>query len=288
MSRGGADARRRYRHLAGGPGRDPGGGLRRRGDVGLPLDVGAVPRSRAGLRASPRRRSSRPRCSPSARTPRARRRTRAPPATSRSPTPATTRTASRPSKGARSVPPPMSIPTATPATPRPGAGFTVAPDGTPVVDAGSATSRIPAAGVRLTESLSDQPRDPGRPRPGPCRGTGRRRRARRATPPSPTRPGLVERYSHDVSTWATAHSPGAFRRARARRRKHLQSHVDKLAEIGRHHEEPGDGADRRGEGGRKLELHRQARRRRLRHVAGTDHRVRRLEPDAANTTASTG
>ena len=35
-----------------------------------------------------------------------------------------------------------------------GAAYTVAPDGTPVVDAGSATSRIPAAGVRLTESLA--------------------------------------------------------------------------------------------------------------------------------------
>ena len=48
---GGGDAGGRDRHLAGGPGRDPGGGVRRRGDVGLPLDVGAVPRRRAGLRA---------------------------------------------------------------------------------------------------------------------------------------------------------------------------------------------------------------------------------------------
>ena len=49
--RGGADAGRRYRHLAGRPGRDPGGRLRRGGDVGLSLDVGAVPRRGAGLRA---------------------------------------------------------------------------------------------------------------------------------------------------------------------------------------------------------------------------------------------
>ena len=35
-----------------------------------------------------------------------------------------------------------------------GAAFTVTGDGTPVADAGSATSRIPAAGVRLSESLA--------------------------------------------------------------------------------------------------------------------------------------
>ena len=50
MQRGGVHAGRRDRHLAGGAGRDPGGRLRRRGDVGLSLDVGAVPRRRAGLR----------------------------------------------------------------------------------------------------------------------------------------------------------------------------------------------------------------------------------------------
>ena len=48
--RGRSDAERRDRHLAGGPGRHKGGGGRRRGDVGLSLDVGAVPRRRACLR----------------------------------------------------------------------------------------------------------------------------------------------------------------------------------------------------------------------------------------------
>ena len=47
---GGGDAGRRYRHLAGRPGRHKGGGVRRRGDVGLSLDVGAVPGRRARLR----------------------------------------------------------------------------------------------------------------------------------------------------------------------------------------------------------------------------------------------
>ena len=48
--RGGGHAGRRYRHLAGGAGRHPRGGLGCRGDVGLPVDVGAVPGGRAGLR----------------------------------------------------------------------------------------------------------------------------------------------------------------------------------------------------------------------------------------------
>ena len=48
---GGGDAGRRYRHLAGRPGRHTGGGVRRRGDVGLSLHVGAVPRRSIGLRA---------------------------------------------------------------------------------------------------------------------------------------------------------------------------------------------------------------------------------------------
>ena len=49
--RGGVDAGRRHRHLAGGAGRHSRGRGGRRGDVGLSLDVGAVPRRRARLRA---------------------------------------------------------------------------------------------------------------------------------------------------------------------------------------------------------------------------------------------
>ena len=50
MSGGRGDAGGRDRHLAGGPGRHPGGRLRRRGDVGISLDVGAVPGGGIGLR----------------------------------------------------------------------------------------------------------------------------------------------------------------------------------------------------------------------------------------------
>ena len=45
------DAGRRHRHLAGRAGGDTRRGVGRRGDVGLPLDVGAVPRRRARLRS---------------------------------------------------------------------------------------------------------------------------------------------------------------------------------------------------------------------------------------------
>ena len=64
-----------------------------------------------------------------------------------------------------------------------GAAMTVTGDGTVVADAGAATSRIPAAGVRLSESLATSHEHRARRRPGPCRGTGRRRPGRRATPP---------------------------------------------------------------------------------------------------------
>ena len=98
-----------------GPGRHKGGGGRCRGDVGIPVDVGAVPRRRAGLwivkshRAGHIGAGGRPgrrvvRCPTKGRR-----------AISRSPTPATTRTASQRWRAARSAARPMSIPTATPA-----------------------------------------------------------------------------------------------------------------------------------------------------------------------------
>ena len=114
-----ADARRRCRDLARGPGRGPGGRGRCRGDVGLPLDVGAVPRRGARLRALQRDRSRHlgARGGPGRGVVgRARGHHRQPLAREhehRHPH------ASRRSKGARSAPRPMSTPTATPATRRP-------------------------------------------------------------------------------------------------------------------------------------------------------------------------
>ena len=70
-----------------------------------------------------------------------------------------------------------------------GAGMTVTGDGTVVADAGAATSRIPAAGRADCPSPLRRATNSARPRRAASPGTGRRRRARRATPPSPTRPG---------------------------------------------------------------------------------------------------
>ena len=110
-----------------------------------------------------------------------------------------------------------------------GAAYTVAPDGTPVVDAGSATSRIPAAGVRLTESLATSHET----RAAEARTLSRHwsaeaGQARNAAVTDAT--ALVERYSHDVST-GEAHSRGVSESESAQAQE-LQNHVDKLAEIG--------------------------------------------------------
>ena len=110
-----------------------------------------------------------------------------------------------------------------------GAAFTVAPDGTPVVDAGSATSRIPAAGVRLSESLATSHET----RAAEARTLSRHwsaeaGQARNAAVTDAT--ALVERYSHDVST-GEAHSRGVSESESAQAQE-LQNHVDKLAEIG--------------------------------------------------------
>ena len=110
-----------------------------------------------------------------------------------------------------------------------GAGFTVTGDGTAVADAGMATSRIPAAGVRLSESLAASHEE----RAAGARGLSRHwsaeaGEARNAAVTDAT--AMIERYSHDVSTGA------AFARAvtesESRQAQELDSHVEKLAEIG--------------------------------------------------------
>ena len=224
----GADAGRRHRHLAGGAGRDQGRGLGRRGDVGLPLDVGAVPRRRARLRAVEGHGAGDLGAGGRARMPQARPRTRAPPATSASPTPATTPTASRPWKG-RQIRTSAHVDTEryTGYTPE-GAGITVTPDGTVVADAGAATSRIPAAGVRLSESLVTSHEQ----RAAEARGLSRHWSAeagvaRNAAVTDAT--GLIERYSHDVST-GEAFTRGVTE-SESSQAQTLQSHYEKLSET---------------------------------------------------------
>jgi len=109
-----------------------------------------------------------------------------------------------------------------------GAGFTVTPDGTAVADMGSATSRVPAAGVRLSESLAVS----HEARAAEARSMGRNwdvqaASARTAAATDATQ--LVERYSHDVST-GTAHSHGITESESAEVRE-LASHVEKMSEL---------------------------------------------------------
>ena len=110
-----------------------------------------------------------------------------------------------------------------------GAGFTVTGDGTAVTDAGGATSRIPAAGVRLSESLATSHET----RAAEARSLSRHwsaeaGMARNAAVTDAT--AMIERHSHDVST-GEAHARGVTESESAQAQE-LTSHVEKLSEIG--------------------------------------------------------
>ena len=110
-----------------------------------------------------------------------------------------------------------------------GAGFTVTGDGTAVADAGSATSRIPAAGVRLSESLATSHEE----RAADARSTARNWSAEAATARTAAAndaTAMVQRYTHDV-TAGTAHGRGVTE-SESSQAQELAGHIDKLAEIG--------------------------------------------------------
>ena len=109
-----------------------------------------------------------------------------------------------------------------------GAAFTVAGDGTPIADAGAATSRIPAAGVRLSESLATSHET----RAAEARTLSRHwsaeaGEARNAAVTDAT--ALVERYSHDVNT-GEAYARGVAESESAQVQA-LESHYDKMSET---------------------------------------------------------
>ena len=109
-----------------------------------------------------------------------------------------------------------------------GAGFTVAGDGTVIADAGAATSRIPAAGVRLSESLATSHEQ----RAAEARGLSRHwsaeaGMARNAAVTDAT--ALAQRYSHDVST-GEAYARGVTESESAQVQA-LESHYEKLSET---------------------------------------------------------
>ena len=110
-----------------------------------------------------------------------------------------------------------------------GAAMTVTGDGTVVADAGAATSRIPAAGVRLSESLATSHET----RAAEARTLSRHwsaeaGEARNAAVTDAT--AMIDRYSHDVST-GTAHARG-ITESESSQAQALESHHEKLAEIG--------------------------------------------------------
>ena len=110
-----------------------------------------------------------------------------------------------------------------------GAAMTVTGDGTVVADAGAATSRIPAAGVRLSESLATSHET----RAAEARTLSRHwsaeaGEARNAAVTDAT--AMIGRYSHDVST-GTAHARG-ITESESSQAQALESHHEKLAEIG--------------------------------------------------------
>ena len=110
-----------------------------------------------------------------------------------------------------------------------GAGFTVTGDGTAVVDAGSATSRIPAAGIRLSESLAASHEN----RASAAREQARHWSAEAATARTAAATdsaALVARFSRDVNT-GVAHSRGVTE-SETRTVQSLESHFEKLSEAG--------------------------------------------------------
>ena len=110
-----------------------------------------------------------------------------------------------------------------------GAAFTVTGDGTAVVDAGSATSRIPAAGIRLSESLAVN----HEARAGAARDQARHWSAEAATARTAAATdsaAMVERFSRDVNT-GVAHSRGVTE-SEGRTVQSLESHFERLSEAG--------------------------------------------------------
>ena len=109
-----------------------------------------------------------------------------------------------------------------------GAAMTVTGDGTVVADAGAATSRVPAAGVRLSESLATSHET----RAAEARTLSRHwsaeaGQARNAAVTDAT--ALIERYGHDVST-GEAYARGVTE-SESTQVQALESHVEKMSET---------------------------------------------------------
>ena len=109
-----------------------------------------------------------------------------------------------------------------------GAAYTVAADGTAIADAAVATSRLPAAGVRLSESLAASHENrAAQSRTLAQNFSAEASAARSAASTDAT--AMVERHSRDVSV-GTAHAHGVTE-SESHQAQDLSSHMDRLSEI---------------------------------------------------------
>ena len=109
-----------------------------------------------------------------------------------------------------------------------GAAYTVAADGTAIADAAVATSRLPAAGVRLSESLAASHENrAAQTRTIAENFSAEASAARSAAATDAT--AMVERHSRDVNV-GTAHAHGVTE-SESQQAQDLSSHVDRLSEI---------------------------------------------------------
>ena len=107
-----------------------------------------------------------------------------------------------------------------------GAAYTVTGEGSAVMDAGSATSRAPAAGVRLSESLATSHEVRAGEALEQARGFSAEAATAR-TAAATDSAAMVERFSHDVRSGLT-HARGVTE-SENRGAQHLESHIEKLS-----------------------------------------------------------
>ena len=109
-----------------------------------------------------------------------------------------------------------------------GAAYTVAADGTAIVDAAVATSRLPAAGVRLSESLAASHENRAAQSRTVAENFSAEASASRSAAATDAT-AMVERHSRDVNV-GTAHAHGVTE-SESQQAQDLSGHVDRLSEI---------------------------------------------------------
>ena len=109
-----------------------------------------------------------------------------------------------------------------------GAAYTVAADGTAIADAAVATSRLPAAGIRLSESLAASHENRAAQSRSVAENFSAEASAARSAAATDAT-AMVERHSRDVNV-GTAHARGVTE-SESQQAQDLSSHVDRLSEM---------------------------------------------------------